>query len=660
MSKEMKTLSIGVEEYEVVDEKARTDLSNLSNRLGEEVNTLNETITNNVSEINTLIDNLYIDTVLNMKQLTTLKNGDIVKTLGYASINDDGEGLYKIRTKTESDVEDNGSIHFLNNNLVAELIVTEKVSVKQFGAKGDGVTNDTAILRKAFEFASNNNFKCFIPKGTYIIAPDLSNTHGGNTYTYCFDVKSNFNIEGYSIKDTVLKVMNPPKSYTSIFCNYLGENYNNISIKNLTVQQDYDGESDNIVAGTRTNLKGVIMLYSPCEYITIENVYFKNCCGMNTVSINNDNTSNVVLNRCEFDYKYVRNSVHYDRSMVYMECHDYIVQNNIVRGNFEVLGGIELHGYNGLAFNNTIYECFTAMHIAPRFKSPIETASIRVVDNKFKDNAYSVKMWNNTHSQATKGCDGVIIDNNIIDINGSVASQLFWLSVGNHKPDTICGIQLNQDLEGLPLNDVKITNNMIVVHDGYSHKDSVTASAHSSGISLAGKMDVSNIIIANNTIDGMFGAGISMGSLINTIIKNATNVQIINNIIKNCGCASDTNTIYKAFISLKYGNKDNVIVKNNILQKTDTRYNQWASIYNQSNAECVHKNFYIVDNITETAGTDMTYSVNNGSNAIIDKGSTTNRPTTANNGDTYYDETIKKLILWNGTAWVNVDGSAIA
>jgi hypothetical protein len=43
-------------------------------------------------------------------------------------------------------------------------------------------------------------------------------------------------------------------------------------------------------------------------------------------------------------------------------------------------------------------------------------------------------------------------------------------------------------------------------------------------------------------------------------------------------------------------------------------------------------------------------------------GTTANRPTlTANDkGFTYWDTTVNKMIAWNGSAWVNLDGSALS
>ena len=39
---------------------------------------------------------------------------------------------------------------------------------------------------------------------------------------------------------------------------------------------------------------------------------------------------------------------------------------------------------------------------------------------------------------------------------------------------------------------------------------------------------------------------------------------------------------------------------------------------------------------------------------------TINRPTTLSDGVIIYDSTLGKLILWNGTAWVNLDGTALS
>lgn len=98
----------------------------------------------------------YYDTISNMKSDTTLKAGMYVKTKGYYSVNDGGNAEYYIRTKTNDDLEDNGSIHFIGD-LVAELIVNEFVIPEYFGAYGDSVHDDIIALNKCRDYCINKN-----------------------------------------------------------------------------------------------------------------------------------------------------------------------------------------------------------------------------------------------------------------------------------------------------------------------------------------------------------------------------------------------------------------------------------------------------------------------------------------------------------------------
>ena len=46
----------------------------------------------------------------------------------------------------------------------------DKVSVKEFGAKGDGVTDDTWAFRNAINYASTNNLIVFVPVGVFLVS----------------------------------------------------------------------------------------------------------------------------------------------------------------------------------------------------------------------------------------------------------------------------------------------------------------------------------------------------------------------------------------------------------------------------------------------------------------------------------------------------------
>lgn len=123
--------------------------------------TLQEIITSYI-ETNAL---LIFNNVNEMKQANNLINGSKCKTLGYYSINDGGGATYLIRNITNNDIVNNGSIIALNNeNLIAELIETN-INVKQFGAKGDGVTDDTNAIQNTLNYRKH----VFVPKGTFCV-----------------------------------------------------------------------------------------------------------------------------------------------------------------------------------------------------------------------------------------------------------------------------------------------------------------------------------------------------------------------------------------------------------------------------------------------------------------------------------------------------------
>ena len=112
---------------------------------------------------------LCYNTVNDMKNATNLVNGSFAKTYGFFAKNDGGGAFYKIRTVTNEDVVNNMNLIALSNDnsLVAELM-TDIVNVLQYGAKGDGVTDDTNVLQYASNYAETNNLEYIMPFKNYL------------------------------------------------------------------------------------------------------------------------------------------------------------------------------------------------------------------------------------------------------------------------------------------------------------------------------------------------------------------------------------------------------------------------------------------------------------------------------------------------------------
>lgn len=111
------------------------------------------------------------DNIADMQSSSNLIDGSYAQTLGYYAKNDGGGGLYKIRTITNEDTVNGGTIIAMDDvTLVAELIVDDTTSVKQFGAKGDGTTDDSQAFTNMLAALGH----IFITEGTYSISGTIT------------------------------------------------------------------------------------------------------------------------------------------------------------------------------------------------------------------------------------------------------------------------------------------------------------------------------------------------------------------------------------------------------------------------------------------------------------------------------------------------------
>lgn len=98
----------------------------------------------------------YFDTVANMKSATDLRAGDMVVTKGYYEVNDGGGAEYFVIAGAETTTpETTGSIVVLSNGFKAKLIITDFMNAKQFGAIGDGETDETVRFNFINEYVKN-------------------------------------------------------------------------------------------------------------------------------------------------------------------------------------------------------------------------------------------------------------------------------------------------------------------------------------------------------------------------------------------------------------------------------------------------------------------------------------------------------------------------
>lgn len=124
-----------------------------------------ENLLNNYAHI-LKVYNTYADMIADS---STFTNGLRLKTLGYYNINDGGQAEYYVNN---SIIATNYQVD-LQNGLYLNLITNNKtINIKQLGAKGDGITDDTDSIINAISIGND----IFIPSGTYLITDTIKIT----------------------------------------------------------------------------------------------------------------------------------------------------------------------------------------------------------------------------------------------------------------------------------------------------------------------------------------------------------------------------------------------------------------------------------------------------------------------------------------------------
>jgi len=181
-----------------------------------------------------------------------LTAGQLTTTKGFYQAGDGGGATYLIKTSADyGGTPDEYGDHTLSGSTIAVLQTEGSVNVKQFGATGDGVTDDSGAIQAALSHCRTTNQTLYFPKGDYYMTSpttvgasvtirgestrDTRIKPNFSTFAYVFEFNttnvvsctlSHFGIEGPTQYDTLNGGIKADPSYVMRF--------DNLRLKNLT------------------------------------------------------------------------------------------------------------------------------------------------------------------------------------------------------------------------------------------------------------------------------------------------------------------------------------------------------------------------------------------------------------------------------------------
>lgn len=178
------------------------------------------------------------------KNLPILSQGELAFTIDEKKvyIGDGSENITLLDQKDKSEI----------NNHLAEI----SINVKTFGAKGNGVNDDTVAINKALSYCVANGKNLFFPVGTY----NVSDTLKVNGYIKIFGDGKRSIIKAIGTNENIFTI----SFATPTTLNY---NFSNLEISNLNISGNKNATRQNAIC-----FDSVIVIYNKLRNIWVQGV----------------------------------------------------------------------------------------------------------------------------------------------------------------------------------------------------------------------------------------------------------------------------------------------------------------------------------------------------------------------------------------------------
>ncbi len=386
--------------------------------------------------------------------------------------------------------------------------------VRYYGARGDGVTDDTAAIRAALAAASTYGGTLLLPAGTYIVAPAVAD---GNVFSFA---GATLKVIGAGAGSSVLKIKDGALPYRAV----IDGSGSKVGVRVEGVAFDHNINNNPLTTEAA-------LLTGPrfsCE-IAGSDIVIRDCEVRNASSLNDFYLSGtgVKVEHCRWvNCGDDPTHLDHDSSGIYFPVNGGRVVGCEFVGSAGLPGtrtAIETHGSNLIVRDNVIRSYSKGMNIVGY--AAAEETNIIIAHNAIDGAGQGMQLWSNAYGGHTTGygLDGVLVEGNTIRL---ARADVWGAASGNY----VCGIAVYPSGD-LNVRGLKVRGNVIV---GTIEDEAITSNHASCGIGWFSNADkvLEDSDISENTIIGMPLSAIRLSCGIK-------NCLVERNLIRNCGNTLD-------------------------------------------------------------------------------------------------------------------------
>lgn len=501
--------------------------------------------------------------------------------------------------------------------------LAEWVSVKDFGAVGDGTTDDTAAIQLAFTQTPAGG-AVFFPAGTYLVSPTSV-----SAYILSITNKSTFSICGQGVS-SVIKVKNGAGNYKGI-----------IGLANTTVELtgfhadslSFDHNRQNNVLASAADYEGklrsTISNYSSTagyNQIFITDCTIRNADGVVSFYFPKgvSNGKHVKITNCTWLSGANANGVDFDQSFINSTCDSLIISGCHFEGASWALAprtAIETHSSSCVLTGNTISNFQIGANLTGISQSGTNVNQI-CANNTFDVSREAILIWSQSLSpaNATVGFKNMIVTGNSINMNSYQYN--FSPVVGACRAISIYGGATSISYENLA-----VTNNTIryerEVDTSYISKFPLKSFGAISSYENGNQTNLAvNFSIVGNKIVNCPSSGIFFD------LGKVKGLTISNNELIDCGTTISSTAQFsnKVPLYLSPSLESDCTIQNNVIMQTDAAPAITDFIFIRDRAsssycyKCFHNTFALKDGVNPAAITDYV-GVYNASQKLLFEGS---------------------------------------